>query len=196
MHARRGFTLIEILVVMTIIAILTGFLLTGIAIVMRREKTARTLMRIEALTKAVDLYLGRYNILKGTAYDIGTEDMHDYFGRLYELVKLNESGKVIVRLENGEESTYAFVEDKAEGTHLLDCWGYPILLQVTNDYMPGLVGKRAQTTRVLIRSKAGTEDPHYANDIIQVYDHARRNWFPGTMIGIDEDGHWDVELKY
>ena len=65
---RDGFTMIELMVVVAIIAALAGISLAGLSILRRQQKIASTLDLMTNVTTAVDAYLREYRRL-GNATD-------------------------------------------------------------------------------------------------------------------------------
>lgn len=61
-YLRRGFTLVEILIVMVIVLILSGILLTAVVMVINRVKLARQSAEIEQLSMALNKFKEKYGI--------------------------------------------------------------------------------------------------------------------------------------
>jgi general secretion pathway protein G len=67
--SRRGFTVLELLVVMAIIAILAGLGATGYGLARRQAKESRAKAQLETLRTALDEYRVEFGSYPGTGHD-------------------------------------------------------------------------------------------------------------------------------
>jgi prepilin-type N-terminal cleavage/methylation domain-containing protein len=190
---RRGFTLVELLVVIMIIAILMGLLLSGISLVKRKAMETETLHRLEGLRTAVDLYLVENPLLAQLPGAVGTYRVDDYFHR-FRLTLGDQYQERLLALAYDESGTgvgpFQAGVHPDRATHVLDAFGWPIEMQITNEYLPGLEASgRCHTREVVIRSNYGTVDPFTRDDLAFIWNLEVRNWRPARIIAVDEDAH-------
>jgi prepilin-type N-terminal cleavage/methylation domain-containing protein len=131
MPHRRAFTLIEVLVVITIIAMLVGLVLTGIGYISSKAAQQNTIALLDRTHAALEYHQvkrGRYPIQDSLPdEDQITEDNQD------ETV-----GGFLVDLSNTDDPTtgtqlvdtfglsISFQDDLDDNGHLIDAWGNPI----------------------------------------------------------------------
>ena len=116
----RGFSLLELLIVIAIAAMLMGFLVVGAGQWSKEAKGTQTKMILEALDAVLDEYYtvtGRY--FDGTITDVG---------QFIEEVQVGDIPKMIGPLRNDSwEST------DASSKQILDGWGRPIEFMQAKD---------------------------------------------------------------
>ncbi|HLG42098.1 MAG TPA: type II secretion system protein [Planctomycetota bacterium] len=84
---RRGFTLIEVLVVMTIIAMLAAALVTIINGVIERQKCDKTAAMIMALGSGCETYHSKFKEYPPTAPYTGSQNLHYYLASAFDVLE-------------------------------------------------------------------------------------------------------------
>lgn len=87
MRQRRGFTLIEVLVVTIIIAILATALVTLIAGVIERTKVDKTAAMVKALSSGCETYHSRFKEYPPTSPYTGSQNLHYYLASAFDVLE-------------------------------------------------------------------------------------------------------------
>ncbi|MGJ8696418.1 MAG: type II secretion system protein [Verrucomicrobiaceae bacterium] len=114
--SRKGFTLVELLVVISIIAILATLAIAGAGMALNKAKEAKSRAAIEALSKSIELYFDKENQLPlGGDYATDVEKRTD-----------NELMSVLCGLESAQAENpsrtayFEFKKAKGKGNNLVD----------------------------------------------------------------------------
>ncbi len=127
----RGFTLIELMVVITIIAILLVTVGTVMSNVIERGRAANATSLIQILNKGCDEYRMDYRAYPpGTPYE-GSQNLHYYLGRPRIVVKqFRQDGNHVIQTKPpAVEFKRAWLDASAKGTEpdppafVVDVWG-------------------------------------------------------------------------
>ncbi len=192
-RSRRGFSILELLVVISVIAALAGLLLPALAMLREQQRKVATWDLMLHLGVAVSAYLGDYASL-GDAAD-QTEFARDPWLHLYRIPVANGkpayiefSGRQLLRDSSGLGTGPFSPALPDVATHPMDAWHRPFLWQVRNLTVPG--STRSYTTTVRIRSDAGTPDPAYRNDLVFEYTADGKEFTRRSLSTIDGTGEW------
>ena len=134
----RGFTLVEMLTVISIIAILTGALLGGLSILKKSQSKPSTRALIDQLSAAIDAYISDYGVLGDSAADFQANPL------TYLRQRSLEAGKV---------PYLELKQTQMNGMQILDAFKNPLQIVVTEGS-----SVRRHTTTVVITSYCGTGD--------------------------------------
>lgn len=165
---RRGFTLIELMVVVLIIAVLAGLLLPALAALRRSRAKAATLSLIEHVTSALTDYLQEHPSLGDLA------DGSDFAAKPF--IYLNRTPRAagqapyleLKREQMGIGSTPASGENDAET--IIDAFGEPLVFTIVNGTLAG----RTFTREVAVTSTLATTDT--TDDIGFRYTSTTKQW--------------------
>ena len=118
---KRGFTLVELIVVIAMIAILMGAMTSAVTSANRRSRLARAETEAQELTKAILAYANYAD--DGSLSEFGDLDGADAneSNLKYVLGKVNKNGAPVPVLYNASVS---------QGGVLLDPWGHPYKITV------------------------------------------------------------------
>lgn len=160
---RRAFTLIEVLVAVTIIAILLGALLPGLAILRRHQRTQETRALLNGLEYALTQYLDAYGVIG----DGGNEE--DFINKpwVYLGVRPLEAGRAPFidpgpkRLKGGT-ATAMTPAGALAATQICDAWDGAFIWKIDNLSLSG----RQYTNSIHVSSTAGT--PGKAGDDLHI----------------------------
>lgn len=191
MPIRRGFTLVELLVVVGIIIILMGLLVPAIGMVSQLRRKATTRHTMDQLGAAIILYFNDYAAL-GEA-GAGTSEIIDIRRHLYDRPRgLDDATHTILKNLDGSpvhpvRSVYddrapkvtcyclsleTEKHDPSGTTHrygsYLDGWNQAIKVSVSNELKAG----RVWTSSVELRSYAGTFSKP-SDDVTRYLDRAK-----------------------
>ena len=89
---RGGFTLVELLLVMTLITLLAGIAIQPLSAAIERVRIARAIAEIGTLQKEIALYETERGHLPPTLVDIGRSGMLDPWGNPYQYVAFEANG--------------------------------------------------------------------------------------------------------
>ncbi len=178
---RRGFTFIELLIVIAIIAALAGMALAGLSVLRRQQKIASTWDLMTNVTTAVDQYI-RDNARLG--FDANSNDfLKDPWKFLYkDFYALKKQPLIDVKLERLVERLGAGSCARAAAvhtaTHIADFFGNNPANVLSFTIRNANLGSSASTRFVqciILRSSAGTAgDPK--DDLIFVFTSDKASW--------------------
>lgn len=182
MSSRRGFTMIELLIVIAVIAALAGMSLAGLAVLRRQAKVASTLDEMTQLTTALDAYLVEGRRLGDNA-TTGIDFLQDPWKFLYkDRREHKETPWIDMKLERLVEKTGAGACKRPDAihtaTHITDFFGSApgnvLSFTLFNDNK-GSTPKTAYAHCIILRSSAGTpSDPK--DDLIYVFSSDKASW--------------------
>ena len=195
MARSRGFTLIELIVVIGLIASLAGLLFPALTMLRNRQKRLSTLKLMSELQVALDQYLATYPML-GNAND-GSDFAKDPYRFLFrDPVAAQKPMYIELRLNQlsvGTAPAGPFSEPPLMklGVHILDAWSVPgranrLLWEIVNGPNPGAGGTKTYTDKVYIRSTAGTPNKT-KDDLIMRMQVADGRWELKTWAEIQGD---------
>lgn len=205
---QSGFSLIELMIVITIIIILTSLVFATMSIFRRSQMQATTQMTMGQLSRALTTYQDHYGRF-GTASDASDfiADPLEFLVRRRQALGLQElftaGNKNWGRADVPAGQRYALVNDPLPGitttpfsasfgsldtaTHVLDGFGNPFLITILNRTVDGSAWSRPSV--IILSSTRG--DPNddeyiemYYNDGAQIVYNGRG--YPGS------DGTWDL----
>ena len=154
----KGFTLVELLVVITIILILAGLLVPVITLVKNRQRIAEARTEMQGLSLALSLYLRDYGILGEEAIENPADFKEKPALFLIQRPFLAGRDPYIEPKPSRMVNEAGSVVAMGEVTQVLNVWGVPIEVIVTN-------GKSSPsqpydyTRQIEIRSGDGSADP-------------------------------------
>jgi general secretion pathway protein G len=115
---RRGFTLVELLVVITIIAILAGLSMGGYGYVTRKQADSQATIQINLLSKALE----EYKSDNGAYPPTGTTNA--LYNLLYwDGAKTNPPGKIYLAELDPGSKTQGWIEGSGATARIMDPWG-------------------------------------------------------------------------
>ncbi len=186
-HATAGgFTLIEILIVITIIAILAALLVPSVMFLHNLAKRLDTEHRMESLRTAFGQHLVEQGCL-GPRLD-GLHLLDDYVEPLSAAGHLEQVNKYCATVDAND---MVKLVPPDEATHWVDAWGDAILAQVKNDPTEG-DADRFMTSEIYIRSLAGSAS-EIDDDIVYRYSLVRRGWENVFMLSDSTEEYWYVD---
>lgn len=190
--ARNGFTFIELLVVVAIIAALAAISLAGLSVLRRQSKIATTLDLMTNVTTAVDVYLREYRRL-GNAAD-GVDFLQDPWYFLYKeqvlhkKVGLLEGMKLERLVERVSAGSCKRPDAKHTATHITDTFGSTPGNVLSFTIFNNNNGSGANTNYahcIILRSSAGTlGDPK--DDLFYAYSADKASWRKLRYDDVDE----------
>lgn len=168
-RARRGFSSIELLVVISVIVILMGALLSGLAILRKSQRRVTTQTTLEGLAHVIDKYLADY----GTLGD--SSDGSDFAATpaVFLIRRYIDAGKEPLWTPKVSEVQTAAgdpVKNLRDGEVFLDSFRNPLVWTITT----AGVAPRTYATAVTITSKSGTEAT--GDDLIYSMTTATGRW--------------------
>lgn len=191
MVARRGFTFVELLVVVAVIAALVGMALAGLSVLRRNQKIASTLDLMTHMTTAIDQYLREFPRL---GHEANSRDFLDdpwAFLSKYNQ-KLGKEPYIDVPLARlvtkTGTGTCIRADSSRTATHVCDHFGN----NPTNVFTFQIINnsKRsgasfAYTQAIIFRSAAGTRgDPK--DDLIYAYSSDKASWRKLRLEDLDD----------
>jgi prepilin-type N-terminal cleavage/methylation domain-containing protein len=191
---RHAFTLLELMIVISILVVLISILLPTIVKVRRMAQIADTETRLEALRVAMSLYLERH-ALAGPPLD-GLHMIDDYARMLIDGGHMDKVKKFAVIL-NADGTVTETTPDLC--SHIQDAWNHAILMQVKNEPMRNsrtgevLNANRFHTTEVYLRSEGGSGG-FFPDDIVYRFAFSRRTWERVYMLEHATETYWYVDV--
>jgi len=131
---RRGFTLIEMLVVIAIIAILSALLFPAIGKAMETAKRNKAGVEARAIAAAIDLFFNDYGYLpvplneQGGGNEQGQPFTDDESKKIIQVL-IAENNQL-----NPRRKVYLKIEQAQSTGELLDPWGSQYLIKLDRDY--------------------------------------------------------------
>ena len=182
-RASRGFTLVELLVVISIIIVLAAMSLGGVQIATKRAKTLQTQSDAMALQQAIEQYYQEYSKLPGvgatsdeiqTRGEAGVELLTILLGKEDDTGTMQNPRKLaflnVKESRNAKKGGLVYSNGGAGGQidGLYDAWGRPLNVRLDNDYEgeipdPLIQGNVVRNRNSLVYSfgpdgKLGTDD--------------------------------------
>jgi prepilin-type N-terminal cleavage/methylation domain-containing protein len=148
-RASRGFTLVELLVVISIIIVLAAMSLGGVQIATKRAKTLQTQSDAMALQQAIEQYYQEYSKLPGlgatsdeiqTRGEAGVELLTILLGKEDDTGTMQNPRKLaflnVKESRNAKKGGLVYSNGGAGGQidGLYDAWGRPFNVRLDNDY--------------------------------------------------------------
>jgi prepilin-type N-terminal cleavage/methylation domain-containing protein len=166
--SRRGFTLLELMVVISIMAILAGMILAILSILRKAKTRALTLNEMQDITTVMNFYLDQWPRLGD---DVGLKNSDDFKANPWNYIYIRplEAKKVpyLEGLSTGRlvkktgSNTCAIVARKTEATHIVDFYGSTpinvLMWDITNVAAKGGTGAGYDYSDIIrLRSSVGT----------------------------------------
>ncbi len=196
--SRRGFTLMELMIVVVIIAVLFGLLLAGLSALKKSKDRAVTMNFMSQLGEALNGYLDQFPRLGDHTSDQYSDDFRrdpwKYLGRRQihdkkqPLVDVPLKQLVTVTGAN----TCSPATDKYHATHIVDGYGNTptnVLSWAIVNTPPlgGAAGDYRETKTIDLRSSAGTATD-ITDDIVYHWENTSRSWtFMKTTVPWNDD---------
>lgn len=182
MSPRRGFTLIELMIVIAIIAALAGMSLAVLSILRRQARIASTLDLMTHITTAVDAYLHEYRRL-GNNPTSGIEFLQDPWAHLYKNpLKEKKTPFIEIKSERLVQQLGPGACKRADApqtaTHFTDFFGNNAANVFSFTLFNNNKGSGPNTAYahcIILRSSAGTfGDPK--DDLFYAYSADKASW--------------------
>jgi prepilin-type N-terminal cleavage/methylation domain-containing protein len=161
--SRRGFTLIELMVVISIVAVLAVSTMSVLSMLQRKQKVFSTKQTIEVLGSAATSYLAKFASLGMGFQKTGAADFRrEPYAHLYLYPSRTSMGPLIdLPLKNlvtvdWATATVDQAVSPAKATHVVDAWGYQSSNIINWSIIEGRSGGRTYLKGLEIRSSAGT----------------------------------------
>lgn len=190
MTTRRGFTMIELMVVVAIIVILAGMILGVLSILRRQQKIASTWDLMTHVTTAVDQYLREAPRLGDATSTNFKNDPWEFFFKSQHRQKkqpLLELPLTQVVKKTGSGSCVR-AESLQTATHIVDHFGTTpanVLSFTILNHNKGTGDKFIYANCILLRSSASSpSDPK--DDLIFAFNSEKANWRKVKVDDLDE----------
>lgn len=182
-RAPRGFTLVELLVVISIIIVLAAMSLGGIQIAQKKAKTLQTQSDATALYQAIEQYYQEYSKLPGveansdeieTVGEAGIELLTILLGKEDDTGKMQNPRKIpflnVKESKNSKKGGLVYSNGGSGGQieGLYDAWGKPFRVKLDTEYEgeindPIIQGNVVRNKNAIVYSygpdgKLGTDD--------------------------------------
>ncbi len=193
MNRQRGFTLVELLVTISIIVLLAALLLPVMSMLRKKQRTTTTAALMNQVVLALTSYLELHPTLGDGNDDTAfARDPLRYLVRdparsgrgAYLELRINQ----MVRDSSGSGTGPFVTATAADATHLADSWRDPIEFQVKHLAVAG--SPRRYVGRLVLRSRAGSADPRRDDDLVLEYTSADKRFRKVRITGTDPDGSW------
>jgi type II secretion system protein G len=116
---RKGFTLVEMLVVITIIVILAALSVPGYSYVMLKQANSQADLQINLLSKGLE----EYRIDYGTYPDSAAGNNGLYRALYYDGASTTPAGKIYVTELDPVHNNQGWIEGTGAGVTIVDPWG-------------------------------------------------------------------------
>lgn len=179
--ARSGFTFIELLVVVAIIAALAGISLAGLSVLRKQQRIASTLDMMTNLSTALDVYIREHRRLGNMAN--GDDFLQDPWHFIYKDQMLHKKTplfdwKIERLVEKVAPGSCKRPESRMTATHLTDFFGSTPTNVLSFAIYNNNLGSGTNTQYVhcvIMRSSAGTlGDPK--DDLFYAYTADKAGW--------------------
>lgn len=169
----RGFTLIELMVVVAIIAALIGLLVPAMSVLKNRQKQAQARTQVMGLALAVQNYLGDYGILgeelAENPTDFAAAPAHFLIAR-----PRRSNRDVYLQVKTSEITDDALQPvPEVDARQLINPWGKRIRFTITNARSGPTTGFDHTKTIVIRSGPTGADIP---NELIYSYDLDQDAW--------------------
>lgn len=173
MIRRRGFTLLELLIVVAVIATLTGLVLAAAVLVQERRRRATARVQLQNLSLAISGYLGDHGILGDQEVETPTDVAERPALFLVQRPKL--AGADPYYAAGPRELATAALQpaDAATAEQLLNPWRQPVRVAVRN--ARSAPSRPFDHTRE-VELRSGPAGADSGRDVVIRYDHDRGGW--------------------
>ncbi len=183
---RRGFTLIELMIVIVVIAILASMILATLSILKRLSRVAQTKAAMADISLALSTYFDAWPVLgdagDATASDFTKDPWSYLFKRGHSVNKQFIDLSVTRLVKMTGVGTCSPADAQQTATHIIDFFGnYPsnvFEFKIANGPVGGGAGGVAKYTRdIMFRSSAGTPNQK-SDDLILHWTSDTSKWNP------------------
>ena len=183
---RRGFTLIELMIVIAVIVILASMILATLSILKRLSRIAQTKATMGDISVALSTYFDSWPVLgdagDATASDFVKEPWTYLFRRGHAVNKQFIDLSVTRLVKMTGVGTCTAPDSQQTATHMIDFFGnYPVNVfefKIANGPVGGGAGGAAKYTRdIMFRSSAGTPNQK-SDDLILHWTSDTSKWNP------------------
>ncbi len=180
----RGFTLIELMIVIVVIAILASMILATLSILKRLSRIAQTKSSMGDISLAISTYFDSWPVLGDTADATASDFTKDPWDYLYKRRRATNRQFIdlsVTRLvKMTGVGTCVAPDSQRDATHIIDFFGnYPVNVfefKIANGPVGG-TGMAKFTRDIVFRSSAGTPSDK-SDDIILHWTSDTSKWNP------------------